>query len=99
MSRLNCWDFMDCGLELGGRKTDLYGVCPAAQENRLDGIHGGENAGRACWVLSGTLCEGVPQGGFIDKFRHCAHCDFYQTVRVQEGEGVALNSELLDRLG
>ena len=56
--RQNCWEALDCGRQRGGRYAEELGMCPASQEVRLDGVHGGMNAGRACWVVAGTLCGG-----------------------------------------
>ena len=47
----NCWEHKKCGREPGGSETESLGVCPAAVESRLDGVHGGRNAGRACWIV------------------------------------------------
>lgn len=50
----NCWEFKNCGREFGGIKARELGVCPASTDERLNGIHNGENAGRSCWVV--TCC-------------------------------------------
>lgn len=64
--KMNCWEFMKCGREPGGASAEEFGVCPASIESRLNNIHihGGKNAGRACWAVSGTLCMGKAQGTF-----------------------------------
>jgi len=54
-------------------------------EKSLDGIHGGKNAGRACWVVAGTMCRGKVQGTFAKKFKDCRRCNFYIKVRLEEG--------------
>ena len=94
----NCWEFKNCGRQPGGSHIDDYGVCPAAKEHRLDGVHGGEKAGRACWVISGTLCKGEVQGTFAKKYKSCEICDFYANVRKEEYPGFQLSAILLDRL-
>ena len=43
----------------GGRRVEECGVCPAAVEERLDGVLGGVNAGRSCWMVVGAFCRGV----------------------------------------
>jgi hypothetical protein len=58
MSKPNCWEFMKCGRQPRGERVATLGVCPAATEKKLDGTHHGKNAGRACWAVAGTLCEG-----------------------------------------
>lgn len=29
---LNCWEFMRCGREVGGKNTEKLGVCPVSPE-------------------------------------------------------------------
>ena len=79
MSKRNCWEFKNCGR--GPYSDDS---CPAATERRADGIHGGMNAGRCCWVVAGTLCGGQVQGSFAAKLDNCLACDFYNEVRREE---------------
>lgn len=85
--RENCWDFRNC------TKTD----CPVRTEDRLDGVHGGSNAGRACWAVPSTHCMGV-QGSCLDKKPHCSVCAFYQKVRREEGARIKSNDEILAAL-
>lgn len=95
---INCWEFKKCGREPGGRKVAELGVCPAATERRLHGVHGGVAAGRACWVVAGTLCKGEVQGSFARKIANCRACDFYQQVEKEEAGRVVLPATLLGRL-
>ncbi len=62
----------NCGREPGGQKTNVQGICPASTEKRLHGVHGGTNGGRACWVISGTMCDGDIQGTFANKYSNCS---------------------------
>ncbi len=94
----NCWEFKDCGRHPGGRHIHEFGICPAATDSRLDGIHGGTNAGRACWVIPGTLCKGEVHGPFVMKYKNCSVCDFYEAVRKEEYPGFRMSAELLDRI-
>ena len=50
--KMNCWEIEECGLEPGGKNVSARGICPAAVEQRADGIHQGVNAGRCCWVVT-----------------------------------------------
>ncbi len=97
-NKLNCWEFKKCGREPGATNARKLGTCPAATDERLDGIHGGKNAGRACWVVAGTFCEGEPQGAFVDKYGSCTQCDFYDLVVKEEGPGCIMPSALLAML-
>ena len=88
-SKINCWEFMGCGLHMN---RDLIGdgeaaLCPACCDKKRKGLHGGKNAGRACWLVSGTLCGGTRQE--TDKQKHdiCMPCDFYALVIDEENGG------------
>lgn len=96
--KLNCWEFKNCGRQPGGKKTEDLGVCPAAIDERLHGVHGGKNAGRACWVLAGTMCGGLVQGTFAQKYKNCEVCDFYREVKKEEGTTFELSIVLLNRM-
>ena len=82
--KINCWEFKECGREPGGENAGELGVCPASVEARLDGVHSGKNAGRACWVVAGTMCKGKIHGTFAQKYSDCAACDFYMEVKGEE---------------
>jgi hypothetical protein len=81
---MNCWEFKKCGRQEGGIMADVLGVCPAFTESRLNGVHGGTNSGRACWIIAGTFCGGKVQGTFAEKELSCLGCDFYKLVRKEE---------------
>jgi hypothetical protein len=97
MRKLNCWEFKKCGREPGGARIDL-GVCPSATEKKLHGTHGGTNAGRACWVVAGTMCRGKVQGTYAIKYENCEKCDFYKKVVEEEGKQFQLSMFLLKKL-
>jgi serine/threonine protein kinase len=84
-NRQNCWNYMKCGREPGGPKVDEFGICPAASDTSFNGINLGENAGRFCWAVAGTFCEGKVQGSFAEKRASCIACDFFQEVQKEEG--------------
>jgi hypothetical protein len=94
----NCWEFTNCGRESGGVRAKEFGICPVAIEVRLDQVHHGKNAGRACWIVAGTLCEGKPQGSFVRKHKNCTSCDFYKLVLVQEKGEFLLSTTLLKKM-
>ncbi len=95
---LNCWEFKKCGREPGGAKVNELGVCPATIEVKLHGTHGGKNAGRACWVVAGSMCGGKVQGTFAQKYGNCVKCDFFQRVKIEEREKYELSATLLAKL-
>ena len=96
--KLNCWEYKKCGRQPQGPHVKDMGLCPASMETALDDVHEGTNAGRACWVISGTLCKGVVQGTFANKYKNCEICDFYQLVRKEEGPNFVYSIILLKLL-
>jgi len=98
MAKKNCWEFKGCGREPGGTNVKALGVCPATTDARLDGVHGGKNAGRTCWVVAGTFCGGNVQGTFAQKFANCELCEFYQSVRKEEGHRYQYSISLIRML-
>jgi hypothetical protein len=96
--KMNCWEAKKCGREHGGAKCLESGVCPAAIESKLDGTHGGSNAGRACWVVAGTMCVGDVQGTFAKKYEHCEKCDYFHQVIKEEDKLYLYSPVLLKKL-
>ena len=83
--RINCWEYYGCGREPGGKNIQKLGICPAAGDKSFDGINSGKCAGRFCWAVAGTFCEGKCQGTYAEKQPSCQDCDFYKTVLAEEG--------------
>ncbi len=75
---------MNCGRQPGGQDASRLGVCPASVHAILDGIHNGNNAGRACWVMDDTQCSTAAKESSARKFAGCWKCDFYHLVRNEE---------------
>jgi len=94
----NCWEHKQCGRERGGLRTSELGVCPAAEDKRLNRVHGGTNAGRGCWMVAGTYCNGEVQGTFAQKMKRCMDCDFYNLVRDEERADFKMSAVLLNML-
>jgi hypothetical protein len=82
--KVNCWEHKKCGRQPGGAKAAELGVCPVTTYTDLDGAHGGQNAGRACWVIAGSLCGGKIQGTYALKLNNCWRCDFMNAVKREE---------------
>ena len=95
MSPKNCWDHKSCGRQPGGQKVAELGVCPVTTATSANGMNRGRNAGRACWVVSGSLCGGKVQGTFATKLGNCMACDFYKTVKAEEGSAYVNSTALL----
>jgi hypothetical protein len=61
------------------------GVCPAAVDHTADGLNAGKNAGRICWVVPGTFCNGEIQGTAARKELSCRFCEVYRAIKAEEG--------------
>lgn len=86
----NCWEIKECGREPGGTKAAQLGICPAATERLFSGTNRGVNAGRYCWRVAGTFCEGRAEGSFAAGLMSCSFCDFYKLVQKDEGDNLQL---------
>ena len=95
MAKPNCWEFKNCGRQVGGANTAKLGVCSAATEKKVNGVHGGKNGGRLCWVVTGTLCGEKTRGSYATKLATCLSCEFYMFVNVSEGTELANSNKLL----
>ena len=95
--RLNCWEYKKCGYGPNGNKSNSM-ICPTVSESLLHGVHNGDQAGRACWVIAGTFCEGTVQGKFAQKYNTCMNGDYYQKVLEEEGHKFQITLVLMKRL-
>jgi len=84
MNRVNCWEYKKCERQPGGKRVQELGICPVTTHQALHGAHGGLNAGRACWVVAGSLCGGKVQGSYAQKLADCWRCDFMNDVKQEE---------------
>ena len=85
MKKQNCWEFFKCGRERGGAKVKEFGECPAGTDTSAEGLNYGTNAGRICWAIAGTLCDGEVCGTMAVKHLSCSDCEFYKKVKAEEG--------------
>jgi hypothetical protein len=88
-ARVNCWEFKKCGRQPGGSRAAELGVCPAAQADIVC-FNCGSHGGRICWAIAGTLCGGKIQGTFAQKVANCMACEFYLSVKRDEGSAFKL---------
>ncbi len=96
--RLNCWEYQGCERGPGGRRSARGEQCPASETEPLNGSNGGTHAGRACWVVTDTLCSGVASGPYERKIYECRKCSFYARVHVEQGLAAESPDELVGRL-
>lgn len=69
---INCWEYMDCGFEEGGRNAATHGTCPAYPHH-----------GRLCASLEATHCQMAhngSRGSLLPGRRNCQQCNFYNNV-------------------
>jgi len=81
MAKQNCWEFRKCGREIGGKHSEEFGVCPAANNVEADGFCDGKNGGRACRYVLNTLCDGVCQTTYEKKDGACCDCEFRKQLK------------------
>lgn len=86
--KLNCWEFMKCGREPGGRNVSELGLCSVITNQDADGINDGTNGGRVCWAIAGSFCQTHIEGTFARKIPSCMMCEFYDLVLKEEGKSV-----------
>lgn len=83
--KINCWQFMKCGREPGGENTEKFGVCPVATKEIADGLNGGINAGRICWVVAENRCMCNTKSSHFHGKDYCFQCQFRYKVLMEEG--------------
>jgi hypothetical protein len=83
MKKKNCWEFKNCGKHKSG--VDGSSPCQVPKMSMYDGVNGGKNGGRVCWIITDSACDGGVQVTFHHKLETCAACDFYKTVKEEEG--------------
>jgi hypothetical protein len=95
MTKLNCWEYFECGREIGGANTRELGVCPASTSTANTGINNGIRAGRSCWTVEGTLCNESIQGEIEEKLLGCINCSFFKLVDDEESRAFVLLDEAI----
>ncbi|MEO5356363.1 MAG: hypothetical protein H7844_03575 [Nitrospirae bacterium YQR-1] len=80
--KLNCWEFHNCGRQPGGVNEEKWGLCPVTTATSFNGLHGGTNAGRACWAVLPSI--GDKKESYAAKIRRCTKCEFHQLVIREE---------------
>jgi hypothetical protein len=81
MKKRNCWEFMKCGREVGGDRTVELGICSVSSEFSADGLNGGINGGRICWIIDENGCN----SNLMHRFDYCFQCEFRYRVMNEEG--------------
>jgi len=82
-SKLNCWEFRNCGLESGGVLSRVYGECTVPKVMKNDGVNGGVGAGRTCWSVVNSCNSGCRPAG-RKRRKSCLECEFHLRVISEE---------------
>jgi hypothetical protein len=69
---MNCWEFMKCGREEGGKNVDHLGTCPAYPDD-----------GKRCANVVGTFCDLVQALRAVE-YSSCSECPFYNSIHFDE---------------
>lgn len=96
-SKMNCWEYMSSGRHRDEGEEGCS-QCPVPQMANYDGINGGKNGGRACWIITGTLCDRDIQLTFAHKLATCLKCDFYKAVEEEEGNNLCLPIDIIEHI-
>jgi len=96
--KINCWDFKKCGREPKSARENELDICPVCLCSELDGIHGGNRGGRACWAVGGTQCGGKIRRMFVPPSLACTLCDFRRAVLNGERSDLIISDRFLAML-
>jgi len=72
-NKVNCWDVKKCCNETGNKK-----ICSVKKESIANGLNGGINGGRICWVIMDSHCKQKARTA-------CFQCEFHYKVKAEEG--------------
>ena len=78
IDKLNCWDFRKCCDKSMSHHASKSIVCPVKKELKANGLNGGINGGRICWVIMDSHCKKKAQSV-------CFQCEFRYKVMAEEG--------------
>jgi len=84
-NKKNCWEILKCGYSPNGGNPSEDNFCPVIIARAVDGVNGGQMAGRICWAISGTRCYGEIQKNFEEKEFLCLDCKVFKQVLKEEG--------------
>ena len=79
--KINCWEYHKCSQRPHGKRIDKLSICRAATDNKQNGVNGGINGGRFCWVVVGSFGTRREQLWREE----CSSCPFLLLVEKEEG--------------
>ncbi|MDH4231675.1 MAG: hypothetical protein OEW04_06555 [Nitrospirota bacterium] len=98
MGKINCWEYKKCCSLEDSEGKENFRKCIVPEMTMYDGVHGGKNAGRVCWLIADTTCNSEIQSTFAKKLKHCSVCDFYSHVEKEEGDRLEMPMKILENL-
>ena len=98
MRKTNCWEYKKCCSLNDGQSKENFRKCLVPGMTMYDGVHGGKNAGRVCWLIADSTCNSEIQFTFTNKLKHCSQCDFYKLVEKEEGGRLEMPLKILENL-
>lgn len=96
MEKMNCWTYMQCDREPGGKNVPERGVCAAASHPWPDGINGGINGGRTCWLVRNTQCMEALAEKSSGRQVECGNCEFRLLVEKEKNAGMSGDEMAVD---
>jgi hypothetical protein len=76
---------MQCGREPGGKYKNKYETCPVSTKAVANGLNGGENGGRICWIIAESGCKCKVKCSVRNVRHSCFQCEFRYKIMAEEG--------------
>ena len=83
--KYNCWEFMKCGKGQTDNNQGKSDICPIVFETSANGLNGGDNGGRICWIVATNGCKGKVKCFDLHREDSCFQCEFRYKVMIEEG--------------
>jgi hypothetical protein len=88
-SKLNCWEIMKCGRQIGGDKAGTEGPCPSMTTVELASVNSGDFGGRICWKVKDDF-NGTRIPNWSNPNKNCLECKVLRMVNDEEGDSFVL---------
>ncbi len=69
----------------GGNKVESLGRCPVSNELSANGLNGGVNGGRMCWIVAEACSKSEVKCSELQRKSSCFSCEFRYKVAIEEG--------------
>jgi len=81
----NCWDYMKCGKGPDENGKNKFIMCPVVFHEAANGLNGGVNGGRLCWLVASKKKYGEMKHLNQKRTDPCFFCEFHYKVMAEEG--------------